>query len=306
MASYKAAFFFIILLSFMKSILVPTDFSAESHHAFEVALQVAKQTGGSVTLLHVLEAPEATTANFSAYGGPVNGSELPNSDGGIDQIFVVKLMEVTKRRLHTLRTEAETLAPGVPVEDGVEVGRIGDGILQAIERHGSDLVVMGAQGHGAMENFFVGSNTERLIRLANVPVLTVKHQQAQFEVRTIVFPSDFTEESTGAIAGLQRVRAAFPDATIHLLHVSDGADHQATQQHEQAFAERAGLSNFKVGTIAADSTSAGIEQFAKQVNADLVVIPTHARSGLSRFLNTSIAETVATHAFPPVLTYHLA
>jgi nucleotide-binding universal stress UspA family protein len=295
-----------LLPFFMKSILVPTDFSAESHHAFEVALQVAKQTGGSLTLLHVLEAPEATTANFSAYGGPVNGSELPNSDGGIDQIFIVKLMEVTKRRLHALRTEAETLAPGVTVEDGVEVGRIGDGILKAIERHNSDLVVMGAQGHGAMENFFVGSNTERLIRLANVPVLTVKHQQAQFEVRTIVFPSDFAEESAGAITGLQQVQAAFPNATVHLLHVTDNADSQNTQQHEQAFAERAQLTNFQTGTISASSTSAGIEQFAKQVNADLVVIPTHARSGISRFFSSSIAETVATHAFPPVLTYHLA
>ncbi|GAB3572667.1 universal stress protein [Hymenobacter daeguensis] len=290
----------------MKNILVPTDFSAESHHAFEVALQLARQTGGSVQLLHVLESPDGTTANFSTYGGPVNGSELPNSEGGIDQIFFIKLMEVTKGKLHALRNEAETLAPGVAVADGVEVGRIGDGILKAVERHGADLVVMGAQGHGAMENFFVGSNTERLIRLAEVPVLTVKHQQAQFEVRNVVFPSNFTEESTGAIAGLQQVQAAFPNATIHLLHVADGAENQATQQHEQAFAERAQLKNFQTGTISADSTSAGIEQFAKQVNADLVVIPTHARSGLSRFFNTSIAETVATHAFPPVLTYHLA
>ncbi|MBF9140949.1 universal stress protein [Hymenobacter properus] len=290
----------------MKNILVPTDFSAESHHAFEVALQLAKQTGAAVRLLHVLEAPEAATANFSAYGGPVNGSELPNSEGSIDDVFIPKLMEATKRRLHALRTQAETLAPGVAVADGVEMGRIGDGILSAVERHGADLVVMGAQGHGAMENFFVGSNTERIIRLANVPVLTVKHQQPQFEVRNIVFPSDFTEESVGAIAGLQQVQTTFPNATIHLLHVADGANSQANQQHEQAFAQRAQLTNFQTSTIAADNTSAGIEQFAKQVNADLVVIPTHARSGLSRYFNTSIAETVATRAFPPVLTYHLA
>ncbi|MDO7846346.1 universal stress protein [Hymenobacter sp. M29] len=290
----------------MKNILVPTDFSTESHHAFEVALQLAKQTAGRVTLLHVLESPEATTANFSTYGGPVNGSELPNSDGGIDQLFFVKLMEATKGRMHRLRTEAAALAPDVDVEDGVEVGRIGDGILQAIERHGADLVVMGAQGHGAMENFFVGSNTERLVRLANVPVLAVKHPQPHFAVRTIVFPSDFTEEATGAIAGLQQVRAAFPDATVHLLHVASGTDTPATQQHQQAFAQHAQLTNFQTGTVSAASTSAGIEQYAKQVQADLVVIPTHARTGLSRFLNTSIAETVATHAFPPVLTYHLA
>jgi nucleotide-binding universal stress UspA family protein len=290
----------------MKNILVPTDFSAESHHAFEVALQVARQTGGRVQLLHVLEAPEGATANFSAYGGPVNTNELPNSTtGGMDQIFFIKLMEVTKRRLHALRNEAQEKAPGVAVEDGVEVGRIGEGILKAIERHGIDLVVMGAQGHGAMENFFVGSNTERLIRLAAVPVLTVKHPQAQFEVRNIVFPSDFTDEATRAIAGLQQVQAAFPNATVHLLHVAKGADAQASQQHEQAFAQRAQLTNYQTGTISASSTNAGIEQYAKQVNADLVVIPTHARSGLSGFLQTSIAETAATHALPPVLTYHL-
>ena len=290
----------------MQNILVPTDFSAESHYAFEVALMLAKHTGGTVTLLHVLEAPEAATGNFSTYGGPVNGSGLPNSAGSIDQIFMIKLMEVTKIRLHALKQEAQTLAAGVPVEDTVEVNRIGNGIMTAIERHGIDLVVMGAQGHGAMENFFVSSNTERIIRLAPCPVLTVKHQQAQFEVRTIVFPSDFTDEAVGAIAGLQQVHAAFPAATVHLLHVASGTDSLTTQQHQQAFAEQAQLTNFQTGVITADSTSAGIEQYAKQVNADLVVLPTHARSGLSRFLQTSIAETVATHAFPPVLTYHLA
>ena len=291
----------------MKNILVPTDFSPEAHHAFVVALQLARHTHGHVTLLHVLEAPEAATANFSTFGGPVNGAELPNSDGGMDQTFTLRLMEVTKRRLHALAHEAAALAPGVPVHDAVEVARIGDGILVAVQRHSIDLVVMGAQGHGAMEHFFVGSNTERLIRLAPCPVLTVKHAQATFEVRNIVFPSTFTDESAQAIEGLRHVMAAFPKATLHLLHVqSDGVDSQTAQPHMLAFAQRAQATNFQTGVISARSTSAGIEEFARRVDADLVVIPTHARTGLSGFFQTSIAETVATHAFPPVLTYHLA
>lgn len=285
----------------MKNILVPTDFSAEAHHAYQVALQLAKQTGGSITLLHVLEVPDAMTANFSAYGGPTNGNEMPNSSGGIDAIYTIKLMEATKRRMHALKDEAD----GVPVTDAVEVARIGDGILQAIERHGIDLVVMGAQGHGAMEHFFVGSNTERLIRLAPCPVLTVKHQQDGFAVRNIVFPSDFTNESTGAINGLRQVAAAFPQAQLHLLHVVSGSDGTAARSHIQAFADQAQLPNVQADVVSADSPSAGIEEFAKRVGADLIVIPTHARTGLSSFFNTSIAETVATHAFPPVLTYHL-
>lgn len=290
----------------MKNILVPTDFSTEAHHAYEVALQLAKQTGGTVTLLHVLEAPEATTANFSAFGGPVNGGELPNSDGGMDQVFTIKLMEATKRRMHALKDEAGTLAAGVPVQDTVEVSRIGDGILAAIQKHGTDLVVMGAQGHGAMENFFVGSNAERMIRLAPCPVLTVKHQQAEFAVRNIVFPSDFSAETAGALAGLRQVQAAFPSATLHLLHVVAGADTAGAQQHMQAFAQQNQLGNSQLAVVDAALTSTGIEDYAKRVQADLVVIPTHVHSGLSHFLHTSIAEIVATHAFPPVLTYHLS
>ena len=293
------------IFSPMKNILVPTDFSTEAHHAFAVALQLARHTNGSVTLLHVVEAPETNTANFSTFGGPVNGGELPNNNGGIDEVFIIRLMEVTKGRLHALRNEAQALAPGVPVNEAVELGRIGDGILQAIERHGTDLVVIGAQGHGAMEHFFVGSNTERLIRLAPCPVLTVKHQQADFVVRTIVFPSDFSAETAGALAGLRQVQAVFPDDALYLVHVVSGAD-QADQQQIQAFAEQNHLTNYHIAVVEAARTSTGIEQYAQQVQADLVVIPTHARSGLSRFLQTSIAETVATHAFPPVLTYHLA
>lgn len=289
----------------MKNILVPTDFSAESHHAYQVALQLARHTGGQVTLLHVLESPEAATANFSAYGGPVNGSELPNSDSGIDQVFTLKLLEATKRRMGALKAEAATAAPGVAVHDAVEMGRIGEGILAAVERHGSDVVVMGAQGHGAMEHFFAGSNTERLIRLAPCPVLTVKHAQADFAVRTIVFPSDFSAETAGALDGLRRVQAAFPTAALHLLHVVTAGDAPSAQQQMHAFAQQHQLANVQTAVVEAERTSAGIEQYAQRVQADLVVLPTHARSGLSRFLQASIAETVATHALPPVLTYHL-
>ena len=289
----------------MKNILVSTDFSPESHHAFEVALQLARHTGGSVTLLHVLESIESHTANFSAYGGPVNGNDLPNGDGGIDALFAIKLMEVTKRRMRALKDEAAALAPGVPVRDAVETGRIGDGILSAIQRHGSDLVVMGAQGHGAMEHFFVGSNTERMVRLAPCPVLAVKHPQAAFEVRNIVFPSDFSADGAKAVEGLRRVQAAFPSATLHLLHVISGDDTHGAQQLMQDFARQHQLTNVRTAVASAETTSRGIEGYAQEMQADLVVIPTHARSGLSRLLQTSIAETVATHAFPPVLTYHL-
>ena len=289
----------------MKNILVPTDFSAEANHALEVALQLAKQTGGSVKVLHVLESPDIASPNFSSYGGPVNGAELPNSVG-MDQVFTLKLMEVTKQRMHQLVEHAQQLVPDVAVDDTVEVARIDTGILQAIDRHNIDLVVIGAQGHGAMEHFFAGSHTERMVRLAPCPVLSVKHQDTNFKVRNIVFPSDFGDDANGALAGLRRITAAFPEAVVHLLMVTDNPNDQQLEHDMGGFARQAGLANYQLAAIDADNTSEGIRNFAQKINADLVVIPTHARTGLSGFFQTSIAETVATSAAAPVLTYHLA
>ncbi|WP_310397762.1 universal stress protein [Hymenobacter sp.] len=289
----------------MKNLLVPTDFSPESHHAFEVALQLARRVGGSVTLLHVLEVPE--TANFSTYGGPVGGTELPNSGGGMDGVFMIQLLQATKRRMHGLLSEASRTAPNVAVRDMVLTDRTGPAILQAIETQGIDLVVIGAQVHSAVEHLLNGSHTEELVRLAPCPVLTVKYAVAEFAPRRILFPSDFTAETDRAVAGLRQVQALFPDAELHLLQVVEEEQQAAAAQaHITAFAQRHGLQHAQPAVFTDDSPVSGISAYARQVQADLLVIPTHGRTGLSRFLHTSIAETVATHAFPPVFTFKLA
>ena len=294
----------------MKNILVPTDFSPEAHYAYEVAMQLAEHTGGNVTLLYVLEGQEpAETGNFSTFGAPVHGGIVPNSgdDGsGMEGLFTLKLMQATKHRMHVLKDEAATLAADVPVQDTVEIANLSEGILAAIQKHGSDLVVMGVQNHGGSENFFLGSHVERTIRQAPCPVLVVKLPPAAFEVRTIVFPSDFSADADSAFAGLQPLLTAFPAATLHLLHVATTGNDEEAKQQLQVFATRHQLTHYQAASVQANEVSAGIEQYAQQVQADLVVLPTYHHSGLSSFLHAGIADTVATHALPPVLTYHFA
>lgn len=281
----------------MKNLLVPTDFSPEAHHAYEVALQLAKHTDGTVTLLHVLDA-DTTGGGFSTMG------TLSGTDS-IDKIFTIKLLEATKRRLHALTNEAPPLAAGVPVHDAVELENTDEGILTAIKRHNIDMVVMGARDHGGLEHFFVSSTTERMIRLAPCPVLTVKHQQVPFEMRNIVFPSDFSAEAVGALGHLRHIQEVFPEARLHLLHVVVAQEGEpAQEQRMHAFALQHGLANYQIAVVEASRTSSGIEQYARHVHADLVVMPTHTHSSLGHLLHTSVAETVATHTFPPVLTYH--
>lgn len=224
----------------------------------------------------------------------------------MERLFTLKLMQATKHRMRVLKDEAATLAADVPVQDTVEVADLSEGILAAIQKHGSDLVVVGVQNHGGTENFFLGSHVERAICLAPYPVLAVKPPQAEFNVRTILFPSDFSADADSAFPGLQPVLTAFPDATLHLLHVAASGNDEEARQHMRAFATRHQLTHYQTASVQADGVSAGVEQYAQQGQADLVVLPTYHHSGLSSFLHAGITDTVAAHALPPVLTYHFA
>ncbi|SDY31986.1 universal stress protein [Hymenobacter psychrophilus] len=288
----------------MKNILVPTDFSAEAHHAFRTALQLARRTGGSVTLLHVLALPDQPrTANFSSFGGPVGSAELSGTHG-IDRIFVIKLMEATRQRMHLLLAEAAQLAPDVPVHDLTDQVDVDDAILKVIEQRHIDLVVLGTQQHDAIERFFASSNTEQLVRLAPCPVLAVKQAADLDAVRDIVFASDFGDEADQAVPGLRQVRQLFPEAQLHLLHVTDENAGQARQQIDD-FIERHQLAPAEAVLMEAGSISSGITDAARKLAAGLIVVPTHARSAFSRFFQGSVAEKVAFQSAQPVLTFHL-
>ena len=220
---------------------------------------------------------------------------------------MIQLLQATKRRMHGLLNEAGRTAPNVTMHDIVLTDSTGPAILQVIQTQHIDLVVIGAQTHSAVEHLFNGSRTEELVRLAPCPVLTVKYAVTEFSPRRILFPSDFTAEADQAVPGLRQVQVLFPDAELHLLQVVEAEEeHAAAQARILDFAQRHGLKHAQPAIFTDDSPVSGISAYARQMQADLLVVPTHGRTGLSRLLHTSIAETVATHAFPPVLTFKLA
>ncbi|PJJ59283.1 universal stress protein [Hymenobacter chitinivorans] len=281
----------------MKNILVPTDFSPAAHHAFEVAMRLAQRTSGGVTLLHVEEHND--TPRFSSSGGRIGGSSLGD-------VFMLKYLQKIKHQMHELMAEGQQLAPDVPVTELLRTSSLVDSVLEVVAERGIDLVVMGAQEQSSWQHFFAGSNTEQLVRRVPCPVLTVKHPEMQFNVQHIVFPSDFSAEADRAVPDLQRIQAVFPDATLHLLKVVPDIDqYSEALDRIQAFAERHHLAHCEAEVIDAANAGVGIPLFAQQAHADLVVMPTHAHTGLSHLWHHNVAENVARHAAPPVLMFRL-
>ncbi|MBT9395012.1 universal stress protein [Hymenobacter sp. NST-14] len=288
----------------MKNLLVLTDFSSESRYAFDGALQLARRAGGRVVVLHVLDLPE--TANFSTYGGPVSG-ELPNGGGGLDDVFVLRLLRVIKQRMHRLLDDAAGKAPNVLVTDRVSTKSLSEAVAETVEQDDIDLIVMGAQGHTPLEHFLLGSNTERMVRTAPRPVLAIKHPVGALAVQRIVMPADFVAEApTAGADSLRALGQLYPEAAVHLLQVvKPGADKERARLAMADFARHHQLPRAHPVVVHAASPAAGIAAYADRADADLLLLPTHGRTGLSRWLQASIAERVATHAFPPVLTVRL-
>jgi nucleotide-binding universal stress UspA family protein len=281
----------------MRRILVPTDFSDQARNAFEVAVAIAQKTGAAIKLLHVVDMPYSSYL-FSATGDRVGGD-------GMEQVYMMKLLEATKHRM----AELERAVPhqGVEVVQEVDADNVISKIRRVIRDDKVDLVVMGSKGASGMDEFLIGSNTEKVVRTAECPVLTVKGRLPHFEIRNIVLPSDFKREIGTAVEKFKYFQHVF-GAKLHLVYINTPGAFESTSNlrlRMQTAAERYGLQNFTTNVYNDTIEENGILHFAEEIKADLVMMATHGRTGLSHLLSGSIAEDLVNHSDIPVLTFHL-
>ncbi|WP_242928434.1 universal stress protein [Pontibacter vulgaris] len=278
----------------MKRILVPTDFSEQAKNAFEVAIALARKTGASIKLLHVIEAPYAPT--FSATGDTFTQDNM-------EQVYVLQLLESSRRQIADL---AKTIShEGVDVVQEVDVDRVIGKIRRVIKEDQVDLVVMGSKGSSGFDEFLIGSNTEKVVRTAECPVLTVKRRHPSFDIKNIVLASDFKREIGAAIEKFKSIQALF-EAKVHMVYINTPGAFESSSNVKnkmQKAAERYGLTNYTLNVYNDVMEEDGILHFAQDINADLIMMATHGRTGFAHLLSGSIAEDLVNHAAIPVLTF---
>ena len=174
----------------------------------------------------------------------------------------------------------------------------------------ADLIVMGSSGSKGLAEMTIGSNTEKVVRSSSVPVLVVKNNGINFSSETILFVSDFKEESIEAYKRISQISVML-NSKLSLLYINlPGKHFKSTKQMDET------LFNFftkaehpdpvsaikKVNRYADYTIEEGINNYSYLSSADIIAIPTHGRTGLSHLLHGSISEDVANHSMKPVLT----
>lgn len=278
----------------MKKILVPTDFSKGSIIALEVAFDIAKKAGSEIVLLHVVE--EATSDSFRISG------EWQKSNWQ-DKLYTYKLLEKSKKQLETLVHDPRFDA--VKVTGELRLGNPFHGMNTIITEQKVDLVVMGTRGRTKMEALLIGSNTERVVRHARCPVLTIHKRPGSTNFKNIVYATAMSKDEEVFSKIVKRTQQIY-NSTIHIVRINTPGDFQrdrVVKDYMEKFAKKLQLKNYTINVFNDLSGEDGIISFADSINADLIAMATHGRTGLGRVMAGSVAEGVVGSAKRPVLTF---
>ena len=280
----------------MNKILVPYDFSDVAKHALNFAAQIARKSKAeSVTLINIIEQP--TPSDFKTMG-------VSNADP-MENIWIKKMIEKAEANMEAIM--ADESMKDIKLNYKIVLGNPFKELAAEIETQGVKLVVMGTSGASGAEEFFVGSNAERMVRYSKAPVITVDHEATLEAVNDIVFASNFHEVSESFISHVKGLQSLF-GAKLRLVKINTPASFTTTRQDKkpmEEFIAKHKLENCTYETYNHSNEEDGVLAYAEDVAADLIAIGTKQRRGLGHFLAGSIAEDVVNHAKVPVWTYGL-
>ncbi len=276
----------------MKKILVPIDFSEHSEYALEVAASLAKQTQSEIVVLHMMGLSEAVFTK-------------DDSQEFMEAQFYMKL---AKKRFTDFLDKP--YLKGIKVSETVQNYKIFSEINNVAKEQNIDLIVMGSHGAGGLSEIFVGSNTEKVVRSAEVPVLVIKNRIADFQMKKVVFGFDFRIESLPAYQKAISFLARF-NVETHVVYINrTGINFMSSSEIQEQIntflrvAHHNDVPSHVHAHQRADyNIESGIYNYAKEIHADTIAVATHGRSGLAHFFKGSIGEDLANHASLPVITF---
>lgn len=266
----------------MKKILVPTDFSECAKIASETAIEMAKKNDAEVLFLHYMSIPidwiQLQNAHEKMY---------PDIHKGVRQATL---------QLDALVSMADKQK--VKAKHHIAFNENAFNTDKDIETFGVDMVVMGSQGATGLKEFFLGSNAQRTIRQATVPVLVVKDRIEATETPHIVFVSDFDPDLLTGFAKITEF-ANLMGAAIQLLYVNTPDEFQDSwtiKAKMEKFRNSVKIVEVESYVVDAFDFEEGLYRFIQGDKGSIVAMVTHHTGVFNR---DTKAEKIANHLETP-------
>ena len=272
-----------------KSILVPIDFSEITLVALKQAINLARVINGEITLINVLE----DHGFFNKYISKTEHTEIEAK---------------TKKSLEEL-AEKESADSGIHIHTIIKFGKIYEQVSRTAEEMKATVILMGTSGSmGIMK--FIGSNTLRVIRDSQVPVISIKGSKIDEGLTNILVPLDLTKETKEKVAKAIWLSKLYGGVTINIVSISTSTDtflvNKMKKQEIQVKKFLAGkgirCNSKMIKNLEGKSLSQNIIDYGKEVNAGIIMIMTQQETDITEMFIGSSAQAIINNSEIPVLS----
>ncbi|WP_440999383.1 universal stress protein [Fodinibius sp. SL11] len=281
-------------------ILVPLDFSDLGSKALQSAEKMAELFNGSITPFHsYLPLNEVD-------GGPYMfgmGTSAMEDFDEIEQALHERLAELANEEIDSALLAEPLVSIGNPAQSIVE------------ESEDFDMIVMTTHGRTGFSRFFLGSVSEKVLRLSHVPVLIVNEERELSNLDRIMVTTDFSDHSKQAFPVAMEI-AKKANAKLEMVNVmpfdpqhEDEPAESKKQLREQRLKVLAKEEMHQLGDllqtkliISEDTPHEAILKYNLDNPHDLIVMSTVGRTGIDYLMVGSTTANVARHVKSPVLS----
>jgi len=270
----------------MKQLLVGLDFSKNSIHALEYAIQFANKVGANITLLWV------------------------NNTATSEYVFDETLLEIKKEKRINLEKLIEQykdqLSPG-KMSFKLRKGKVHLEVAAQAKQVNADLIVTGTHGVSGFEEYWIGSNAYRIVTHAPCPVITIRYDfPFKDKINKIILPIDSSQETKQKLPITINI-AKVNEAEIHILAMYSTSvkslqrrvDNNADQVKELLNKEGIKCIN---ASVEADSLTNATINYAKENDADLIAIMTEQETTTANIFLGPFAQQLINHSAIPILS----
>ncbi|MGM0565337.1 MAG: universal stress protein [Bacteroidota bacterium] len=269
----------------MERIVVGFDFSKGALHAFRYALQMAKKTGADIRLVWV----DNLSSGEAVFNSPANEIRADAKEN-IESL-------INKYKDH----------PGIGNLDfRLMKGKVGNELARHAKEFEADFIVVGTHGITGFEEYWIGSNANRVVIYASCPVITVRYNyEIPEQVSRIVLPIDSTRETIQKLPHVKHM-AKICNAEIVILGVYTTSLQSMNKKvdklvHDtEEYIRKNGISYVK-DCIKTDNLAHDVLEYASEHLADMIAIMSERESSTSNMLLGEYAHKIVNHSPVPVL-----
>jgi|GEM_PF-1559456 nucleotide-binding universal stress UspA family protein len=270
-----------------KKIIVPVDFTPSSDCAIDLAMKFALLHGSEVVFVHALE------------------SLAPLSEFFADNDLLERKRVFANRLLDKII--AERGGKGISTSKLLFEGKPYKVILDACEEVNAEMIVMGTWGTHAIESGMIGSNVNKVVRGASVPVVTVSRPADKGQIDKILVAVD-PEFGIRELRQFLQAYSKVYNPVVELISIAfyekDVDELRRYLQKQSDALHQQGIVNVQITVRVGGIISDAILAYAKEGGHDMIWMETHGRTGIAGWLLGSVTEEVLQFSPVPVLSLH--